>query len=312
MRRRWNSIESLPSLQDRTVLVTGGAGFIGGALLAAIQKENDVRVLDHFSTTSPQSIPDGITVYDGDIRDTDLVSAAMADVDIVFHLAARVSVPESVRDPRRTHSVNITGTVNVLQQARANDARVVFASSAAVYGDRSNIPIDEDAPTDPGSPYGISKLAADHYVRVFSDLYGLPTVVLRFFNVYGPPLEEGSGVVSIFVERALAGDTLLVDGDGEQSRDFIHIQDVVQALLLAAQTGGVGSAYNVGTGDHVTIERLASVVQELAPSDPPIEHTDPRSGDVNKSCADISRAVDKLGFEPTVSLRDGLATMVHR
>jgi UDP-glucose 4-epimerase len=304
-----DSPRTVPELTDRTVLVTGGAGFIGTHLVTALADANSVRLLDTSSTGRSANLPADVTAVQGDIRDQRTLADVMAGVDVVFHLAAQVSVPDSIDYPRATHDTNLSGTVCVLEQARKNDSRVVFASSAAVYGEPDEIPVDESAPKRPMSPYGISKCGADQYTRRYADLYGLPTVALRYFNVYGPSTHTTGGVVSAFVDRARGGDPLLVHGDGEQTRDFVHVSDVVQANILAAQTEAVGRAYNVGTGTRVSINRLATLVKQLAPTDPRIEHTEGRTDDITHSCADISRAVDRLGYDPAVSLQDGLSAM---
>ncbi|MDG5776856.1 GDP-mannose 4,6-dehydratase [Haloarculaceae archaeon H-GB1-1] len=298
------------TLRDRSVLITGGAGFIGSHLAEALVDENDVLVFDDFSSGAPSNVPAGADLVEGDVRDRDALASAMDGVDVVFHLAAEASVSASVEDPARCHAVNETGTVNVLEAAREADARVVLASSAAIYGHPDSVPIPEDAPTDPSSPYGIGKLSGDHYVRTYNDLYDLPTVALRFFNVYGPGQSgEYAGVITAFVEQARDGGPLTVHGDGEQTRDFVHVSDVVQALELAATTDAVGEAFNVATGSSVTIRELAETIRDIADDDVAITHTDGRDGDIQRSLADVSKARDRLGFEPTVQLEDGLTSL---
>ncbi len=294
------------------MLVTGGGGFIGSHLVDALADDCDVRVLDDFSTGSRENLPEGVTLVDGDVRDREAVAEAVDGVDAVFHLAAVVSVDRSVEAPLESHAVNVDGTLAVLDSARRADARVVAVSSAAVYGDPSEVPTPESAPLEPLSPYGVDKLAVDQYARLYADLYGLPAVVVRPFNVYGPrqSASDYSGVVSVFLERALAGDPIPVHGDGEQTRDFLHVSDAVDGLVAAAESDATGEAFNLGTGRQVSVNDLAAAVKAVTDSDAPVRHTDPRSGDVRHSCADVGKAHRTLGFEPSVRLREGLATLV--
>ena len=296
-------------LAGETVLVTGGAGFIGSHVAASLTEAAAVRVLDDFSNGRAADVPDHATVIEGDVRDRETVREAMDGVDVVFHEAAMVSVPSSVERPLECHAVNGTATVGLLDVARETDSRVVLASSAAIYGHPESVPVDEDAPKRPASPYGVEKLALDEYARVFAEQYGLETVALRYFNVYGPrQTGQYSGVISTFLEQARAGEPITVEGDGDQTRDFVHVDDVVRANRLAATTDATGTAYNVGTGTSVRIRELAEVVRDVTDADVPVVHTDPRPNDVERSRADVTRARRVLGFEPAVSLRDGLAS----
>ena len=292
----------------QTVLVTGGAGFIGSHIADALCADNDVRILDNFSTGDPANPPDAATVIEGDIRDEAALSDAIAGADIVFHEAAIVSVAQSVADPTASHAVNTEGTLAVLEAARRQDARVVFASSAAIYGAPESMPVAETDSREPSSPYGLEKLSGDHYCRLYADLYDLPTVALRYFNVYGPRQSGGdyAGAITAFAGQAREGGPLTVHGDGEQTRDFVNVADVVQANLLAATTDATGEAFNVGTGRRHTIRHVAEVIRDAVGPDAEITHTDPREGDIRHSGADISKATDRLGYEPTVALDDGL------
>ncbi|MCU4975374.1 NAD-dependent epimerase/dehydratase family protein [Halobacteria archaeon AArc-m2/3/4] len=303
----------LDQFAGTSVLVTGGAGFIGGKLVETLVPVADVTVLDDCSGGDPESVPSEATFVQGDIRDRETVSDAMEGIDVVFHEAALVSVSRSVEDPLESHTRNATGTLTVLEAARDHDARVVCASSAAIYGQPDTVPISETDPTRPTSPYGLDKLALDEYTRLYHELYGLETVALRYFNVYGPgqPANDYSGVISIFFDRARAGEPLTVFGDGEQTRDFVFIDDVVQANLRAAVTDEVGEAYNIGTGTRVTITELAESVLEVTGSRSEIVYDDPREGDIRHSGADISKAREMLGFEPSVSLEGGLSRFVE-
>ncbi|WP_336135446.1 NAD-dependent epimerase/dehydratase family protein [Natronomonas amylolytica] len=295
-------------MEHSNVLVTGGAGFIGGHIARRLADDNDVTILD----IRPDAPSDAVSLIEGDIRDEATVEAAVAGADVVFHEAAMVSVDESVAKPTESHDVNATGTLNVLEAARTHDARVVLASSAAVYGDPNETPVPETHPLEPTSPYGLDKLVSDHYARLYHDLYGLETAALRYFNVYGPGQTGGdyAGVIEVFLEQARNDDPITVHGDGEQTRDFVHVDDVVQANLLAAETDAVGEAFNVGTGESVTIRRLAELLRDAVDSDSEIVHTDPREGDIQHSCADISNARDELGYEPAFELDEGLRTLI--
>ncbi len=301
------------ALADTTVLVTGGAGFIGSHIADALANISDVRVLDDFSAGRRENVPEGATVVEGDVRDASTVDNAMAGVDVVFHEAGLVSVPESVERPIASHDANVAATLNVLEAARREDARVVTASSVGIYGNPVDVPIHESEPKQPTSPYGVDKLAIDHYTRLYHDLYDLDTVALRYFNVYGPRQSAGeySGVISTFLEQAQSGQPLTVDGDGEQTRDFVHVSDVVRANLAAATTDHVGRAYHVGTGDSITVRELADIVRDVTGSSSTVTHTEARAGDIEHSEADVTRAQRQLGFEARVALGEGLRDLVE-
>ncbi|MFC7223228.1 NAD-dependent epimerase/dehydratase family protein [Halalkalicoccus sp. GCM10025322] len=295
------------------VLVTGGAGFIGSHLLDALVSDHDVRIIDDFSSGRRENVHPSATVVDGDIRDDRRLSRLVRDVDVIFHHAASVSVDRSIEDPKLSHEVNVDATLSILEAARREEARCVLASSAAIYGQPERIPIDESEPKSPASPYGIEKLTVDHYAHVYNDLYGLPTVALRYFNVYGPrqTASDYSGVISVFLDQARNDRPITVHGDGSQTRDFVHVDDVVQANLLAMETDRVGEAYNVGTGRAISIEELATTVREVTDADSEIVHTEGRPGDVERSRADIGKTRSMLGYEPTTRLEEGLETLVE-
>jgi UDP-glucose 4-epimerase len=299
-------------LAGKTVLLTGGAGFIGSHLAERLVEECPVRVLDDLSTGTTGAIPSDAQLYRGDVRDEGTVLDAVDGVDVVFHQAGLVSVSKSIETPLKAHTANATGTLQVLEGARREDARVVLASSAAIYGRPGEVPVPESAPKRPRSPYGVSKLSADHYARMYNDLYGLPTVVLRYFNVYGPTRGgDTAGVVDSFLRQARAGGPLTVHGDGTQTRDFVHVSDVVRANLRAGVTDRVGTAFNVGTGTAHSINDLAGTVRAVV-GDVEVVNTGARDGDIEHSCADISRAREQLGYQPRVQLRSGLERLVTR
>ncbi|AGB31234.1 NAD-dependent epimerase/dehydratase [Natrinema pellirubrum DSM 15624] len=302
-----------PAIRDSTVLVTGGAGFIGSHLVDALVPHNEVRVLDDFSTGNPAHLPDDATVIVGDVGDPIALQEAARGVDVIFHHAAVVSVTQSVDNPRQSNQTNLEAGLLVLEQARQEDARVVVASSAAVYGHPAELPVSETAPTDPTSPYGVQKLALDEYARLYAELYDLPTVALRYFNVYGPR-QQGpySGVISTFLEQARADEPITIEGDGQQSRDFVHVSDVVRANLRAAVTDAVGEAYNIGTGERTTIRELAETVRDATGSSSSIVHREPRPGDIRHSGADTTKTARELGFEARVGLESGIRSLVER
>ncbi|NEU56499.1 NAD-dependent epimerase/dehydratase family protein [Halorussus sp. MSC15.2] len=301
-----------PDVSNRTVLITGGAGFVGSHLAEALVGDNEVRVLDDFSGGAREHVPEGAHLVEGDVCDPETVAEAMDGTDLVFHEAALVSVEESVADPPESNRVNAAATVDLLERAREEDARVVLASSAAIYGHPESVPVSEGDSKDPTSPYGIDKLSLDHYARRYHDLYGLETVALRYFNVYGPRQNpEYSAVVNVFFRQAADGGPLTIEGDGQQTRDFVHVSDVVQANLLAATTDRVGEAFNVGTGRSVTVEELAETVVEVTDSDAEITHVEPRPGDIRHSEADVSKARTELGYAPSVSLEAGLRDLAE-
>jgi UDP-glucose 4-epimerase len=299
-------------LDGSTVLVTGGAGFIGSHLADELVGTAKVRVLDDLSGGDPARVPDDAELFRGSVLDDELLASAVSGVDVVFHQAAVTSVQRSVEEPLESHRINVDGTVSVLEAARAEQARVVAASSAAVYGRPESLPIHEGQSKSPSSPYGIDKLALDLYVRRYAELYGLETVVLRYFNVYGPRQDKGrySGVISVFIEQALSGGPITVHGDGSQTRDFVHVDDVVRANLLAATTDRTGRAYNVGTGRAITVGRLARLVRELTGPEPEIVHTDPREGDIDRSRASLERSEAELDYSPQVRFERGIDRLV--
>ena len=298
-------------LTEQSVLITGGAGFIGSHLVDTLVQTNSVTVLDNLQSGWVGNVHPQATLVEGDIRERDVVAEAMDGVDIVFHEAALVSVEESLKEPTKSNAINVTGTLNVLDCARQEDARVVAASSAAAYGKPETVPIPETTPLRPTSIYGVDKAALDQYTRRFESLYDLETVVLRYFNVYGPRQSASSysGVISTFLEQARREEPLTIQGDGTQSRDFVHVSDVVRANLLAAKTDHTGEAFNIGTGRETSINELADTICQTLEIPPKTTTAPARDGDIDHSCADTEKAQRMLGFEPQVTLADGLETV---
>lgn len=301
------------------VLVTGGAGFIGSHLVErALREGATVRVLDNLSSGRRENlahVASDVELVVGDVRDARLVERVAAGCEVVFHEAAIVSVPYSVEHPQETHDVNIQGTLNVLLGARrAGARRVVFACSAAIYGDEPTLPKVETMAAAPMSPYGVEKLAGEAYLGVFARLYGLETVSLRYFNVFGPrqdPSSPYSGVISIFVDRLMGGRPITIYGDGSQSRDFVYVDNVAEANWLAATVEGVsGRAFNVGCGEVTTLDRLAAMLGRVVGRRPEVVHAARRPGDIWESWADIGRARRELGYAPRVGVEEGLARLV--
>jgi UDP-N-acetylglucosamine/UDP-N-acetyl-alpha-D-glucosaminouronate 4-epimerase len=300
---------------SRRVLVTGGAGFIGSNLVRALlERGDDVRVLDNFSTGLRENLAgleDEVEMVEGELRSYERVHNAVRGVEVVFHQGALPSVPRSVQDPLTTNAVNVEGTLNVLLAARDEGIRrVVFASSSSVYGNTPTLPQHEEAPPTPIAPYGVAKLAAERYCSTFSRVYSIETVALRYFNVFGPrqnPLSQYAAVVVKFIHLVAAGEPLPIEGDGETSRDFTYVANVVAANLLAADADGVnGRVLNVASGGSHTINELADTIGELL--DRPVEkvYGPPRQGDIRASWADISEARRLLGYEPEVGFEEGL------
>jgi UDP-glucose 4-epimerase len=303
------------------VLVTGGAGFIGSHLVEALVNGGSrVVVFDDLSTGFMRNLErfrNSIDIIEGDVRDLAAVRGVAKGVGIVFHLAAMPAVAPSIADPLACNAINVGGTLHVLHAAReAGVRRVVLTSSAAVYGADPTLPKAETMPASPLSPYASSKRAGEDFAHAFSHVYGMETVALRLFNVYGPrqnPESEDSGVITRFLTRLTGGEAPLVDGDGQQSRDFIFVSDVVAAFLRAAATPGVsGEIFNIGSGCSTTISELAATLTSIMLPDSPVRpiHRAERVGDVRHSRADISKARSMLRFEPAVSLKEGLAKTV--
>ena len=296
-------------------LVTGGAGFIGSNTVdELVRRGHDVVVLDDMSTGKTANLTDvrsRIKLMQDTITDLRALHEACRGVDRVIHLAAQTSVPRSVKDPIETNLINVDGTLNVLVAARdAKVKRIVFASSCAVYGLTSALPIPESTSLAPISPYGLSKQIGEEYGRVFQELYGVEFVPLRYFNVFGPrqdPSSPYSGVLSLFSAALLGGTNPTIYGDGEQSRDFVYVQNVVGAILLAAEVeGAAGQAYNVGTGNRYTLNQTIALLEKITGRTAGAKHAVAREGDIRDSQADITRATKVLGYQARVAFEEGL------
>ena len=297
-------------------LVTGGAGFIGSNLVIRLVEEGQqkVRVIDNLSTGKRENLAPVLGKVDfqaGDIRDLDFVEDQIRDVEIVFHQAALPSVDRSVKDPMATNESNIHGTLNVLLAARNNGVkRVIYASSSSVYGDSPTLPKHEEMPVNPLSPYALSKYAGEKYCQLFYELYNLETICLRYFNVFGPNQDAGSqyaAVIPRFISAILNGGPITIYGDGEQTRDFSFIDNVVAANLLAASSEeGIGETFNIACGERVSVNQLAEQLMDVLGRKVPVVHEDPRSGEVKHSLADITKAAERLGYSPSVDIWEGL------
>jgi nucleoside-diphosphate-sugar epimerase len=300
-------------------LVTGGAGFIGSHLAGRLLRDgHEVRVLDNFSTGSRPNLAllgDAVEVVEGDIQSYERVHNAVRDCEVVFHEAALPSVPRSIQDPLTSNAVNVIGTLNILLASRDSGVRrVVFASSSSIYGSDPTLPKREDRAPRPIAPYAVAKLAGEGYCRSFSQVYALETVALRYFNVFGPrqdPLSAYAAVIPKFITALLREEAPVVFGDGEQSRDFTYIDNVVDANVLAASAEGVsGQAFNVACGDRISLNLLLEELRGILEVQTEANHLEPRPGDVPHSLADITRAEEQLGYRPAVGFGDGLRRTV--
>ena len=303
------------NLPFKNALVTGGAGFIGSHLVdSLISAGCKVSVLDNLSSgnySNLKHLEGQFAFYQDDIRNQLALNAAAEGCEVIFHLAAIVSVPQTIEDPLESDAVNDTGTLLVFEAARTKKVkRVIFSSSCAIYGDDPQLPKQEDMHPKPLSPYAVQKLAAEYYARVYHELYDLETAVLRYFNVYGPrqdPSSPYSGVISIFMTKALQHEPAVIYGDGNQSRDFIYVRDVVRANLLAATAKGVGGqVMNIGTGNAVAINELWKAICALSGQNLKPAYAPKRAGDIVESLAGIGSAKTLLGFEPEISFEKGL------
>lgn len=302
------------------ILVTGGAGFIGSHLVEELLKRGEtVRVADNLATGHLENLDKvraHIEFLQGDLADADFTQSAVRGMDLIFHQAALPSVPRSIKNPRASHDANLTATLNVLIAARDNNIRrIVLASSSSVYGNSLKLPKEETFEPQPLSPYAVTKLACEYYARVFANLYDVSTICLRYFNVFGPrqdPTSQYAGALAKFVSCAVEHQPYPVYGDGEQSRDFTYIENVVNANLLAAYSEIDGSAVvNVAGGARTTLNQVIGLLNEITHQELPIHYGPTRAGDVLHSHADISLARELLGYRPTIDVREGLRRTVE-
>jgi UDP-glucose 4-epimerase len=298
-------------------LITGGAGFIGTALANRLVRDgHHVRVLDDLSAGDPARLHPEVTFTRGDVRDRPLLWTQLQDVDCVFHLAARVSVPESVLYPREYNEINVGGTVSLAEAVRdAGVRRVILASSATVYGAQPLQPVPETAWPHPQSPYAVSKLAAEYYVAALGDLYGIETVILRIFNAYGPGQRvppSHAPVIPLFARCVLSGASVVVHGDGQQTRDFVHIDDLTDALVSAALRAEANRAIiNIGSGNETSVFSLLSTLEHVLGKRPEVIFNPQQKGGIARLVADISEARRILGYQPRISLLDGIQQLLR-
>src|SRR3990172_7145352 len=300
-------------IKGKNILVTGGAGFIGSHIVDRLAPDNKVFVLDNLFNGSMENLAksqDRITFIKGDIRDKELVADAVSKVEYIFHLAAHVSVIRSLKDPYLDMEVNIKGMLNLLEANRNNPnlKRLVHSSSAAVYGEAKYLPIDEECPLNPESPYAVSKMAAEKYAFVYSKVYGLPVTAVRYFNAYGPRQDtsEYANAISIFMRLTREGKPLTVFGDGEQMRDFVFVGDIVNANILAAtQSNAVGEVFNIA-GEVHTINQLIRNIREVTGKEVPVSYQPFRKGEIIHSKASIDKAKNLLGYAPQTGLKEGI------
>ena len=307
-------------------LVTGGAGFIGSHLVQTLLEQGrQVRVLDNFSTGKRENLEyleqrfnnGQLEVQEGDIRDTSTVDRAVHEVEVIFHEAAFVSVPQSMDEPQTCFDINISGTSLLFDAARrAGVRRAVVASSAAVYGESEALPLVEETPLQPKSPYAVSKLAAEYYVRTIGALWGIETVSLRIFNAYGPGQHlppSHPPVVPHYLRQAQRGGTLVVHGDGTQTRDYVYVDDVISGMVAAATAPNIdGLVINIGSGDETSINDLVKAVQDVTGSNAEVIYNPKTSAGVSRLCADLTLASQKLNYRPSIRLHDGLRLTLRR
>lgn len=303
-------------MPSKKVIVTGGAGFIGSNLVEELSKQHSVTVIDDLSTGRMENIAHikNVDFIKGSITDLGLLKHAFTDAECIFHLAALPSVQRSVDDPLASNNANVTGTLNVLVAARDCGAKkFIFASSSAIYGDEPTLPKTEDMKPYPLSPYAVAKITGEYYARVFSEIYGLKTVCLRYFNVYGPrqdPKSEYSAVIPIFISRILDGLPPVIYGDGNQTRDFCNVRDVVKANILAMKRESAEGVFNIACGRRISLNELAGFIMEIVGRQVKPEYDEPRAGDIRDSLADISAAGEALGYHPDYDMNSGLKETV--
>ncbi len=305
-------------MKNQRVMVTGGAGFIGSNLAEELARENEIVILDNLSTGRMENIKellkmDNVRFIHGSITDLELLQRSFNGIDYVFHQAALASVPRSIQNPIGSNEANITGTLNVLTAARDSGIKkVVYASSSSVYGDTPTLPKKEDMPVNPLSPYAVTKVTGEFYCKVFQDIYGLRTISLRYFNVFGPrqdPNSQYAAVIPKFINAILNDKPPVIYGDGEQSRDFTFVKHVVDANILACESN-MNGVFNIACGKRITINQLVEMINEILGKSIEPVYTEPRSGDIKHSLADISRA-KSFGYNPDSNFKDGLKETIR-
>jgi len=303
----------LNECKGKNILVTGGAGFIGSNLVDKLSPDNKVVVLDNLFSgllSNLEKSKDRITFVKGDVLDKGLVKDIVAEVDYIFHFAAHVGNIRSIKDPAFDMEVNIRGTLNLLEACRnSNVKRLVYSSSGAIFGEAKYLPIDEEHPLNPESPYAVSKLAAEKYCFAFHKVYGVPTTALRYFNVYGPRQDtsEYANAISIFLSKTREGKPLTIFGDGKQTRDFIFVKDVAKAnILVATHPAAVGEIFNIATGKENSIEQLVNLIKQVSAKESQVIYAAPRAGEVKYSRANIEKAQRLLGYNPETDFKEGL------
>jgi nucleoside-diphosphate-sugar epimerase len=293
-------------------IVTGGAGFIGSNLVKLLLSQgNEVRVLDNFSTGYEKNLDNlDVDIIKGDIRNKELVENSASDIDVIFHLAAHIGNVKSINNSFEDSEINVLGTLNILEAARKKKVgKIIYSSSAAIFGELVTMPIDENHPQNPDSPYGVSKLSAEKHVLCYGKLFDIVTVCLRYFNVYGinQRYDAYGNVITIFANRLFENKHLIIYGDGKQTRDFVNVKNVAMANYLASVKSQKSDVFNVGSGTEITINELAVLVQDAGGMKTEIDYEPPRKGEVIHCRADISKIKKELGFEPDTDIRLGLS-----
>ncbi len=304
----------------KKALVTGGAGFIGSHLVdALVGKGVEVVILDDLSTGKRENIAhhtSGVTFIEGDVSDASRVAQAAEGVDVIFHLAAIASVQKSIEEPLMVHRVNTQGTLAVFDAAKKLGVKkVVYASSSAVYGDVPGLPKDETMPCCPKTPYGLQKMIGEGYAKLYGELHQLSSVGLRFFNVFGPRQDASSpysGVISIFKERLENGKPITIYGDGETTRDFVYVADVVESLISAAEANDGVHVYNIGTGEEISLQKLVATLEKALSITADVAYKDERVGDIKRSVASIEKAHRELDWQPKVTFEEGIVQLVKK
>ncbi|MGY5142958.1 MAG: NAD-dependent epimerase/dehydratase family protein [Candidatus Nitrosopumilus sp. bin_32a] len=300
------------------IFVTGGAGFIGKHLIKKLQNEHELIVYENFSSSSEEDflnlLKNNISLIKGDLTNYSLLKKSLEGVDLVIHLAAKIDILESIKHPANTHKINVEGSLNMLRSCIENNIKnFIFASSAAIYGNPSEIPVSEKTIPNPVSPYGAEKLSLEFYAKSFANAYNMNCISLRFFNVYGKgQSNEYAGVITKFTEKIQLNQSLPIFGDGENTRDFIHVDDLVDGIVKSISNieGKKGNVYNLASGKSTSIKELAELMISISKKDLKLNFTDPRPGDLLHSLASIELAKEDLGFEPKISLKEGLSILM--